>query len=181
MSEPAIADPVTVNFDDLADSTFLTDQFGALGVTFENAIVSTWGVSIDPFEHELPASGLNVLSDFGGPINVLFAAAPIYSFSGVFNYSEPLTVSGYLAGEFVSSVSSAFGSNLISSLNPGNEVLGLSGFFDEVRISGIEFGGFTVDDLTFDTEAPEQVPEPATLALTAIGGVLLLRRRRAKR
>lgn len=176
---PAAAVPVTLDFEALSDSDVVEDQFAALGVTFANSVVSTLGISLDPFLHDLPVSGDNVLSDFGGPMRLTFSAAPIFSFSGFFNYAERLTISGYLGGALVTTVTSAFDANLLDTLNPSNELLALSGLFDEIQISGVEFGGFTLDDLTFDTE-PSSIPEPGTLALMLLGGTGLFYRRRRR-
>jgi hypothetical protein len=49
------------------DSEILTSQYSALGVNLTNAIALTLGVSLNKFEFP-PHSGLNVISDNGGPI-----------------------------------------------------------------------------------------------------------------
>lgn len=177
---PAAAAPVTLDFDGLTDSDLVTDQFAALGVTFENAIVSTFGVSLDPFLHDAPVSGDNVLSDFGGSMRLIFGTTPAFSFSGFFNYAEPLTINAYFGGALVATAASAFDRNLLDTTNPSNELLILSGVFDEIVISGVEFGGFTVDNLTFDNE-PSAVAEPGTLALMVLGGAAAFVRRRRMR
>jgi hypothetical protein len=59
------AETVTLNFDGFPDSTILTDQYP--GVTFTNAIILTAGISVNEFEFP-PHSGVNIVSDNGGPI-----------------------------------------------------------------------------------------------------------------
>lgn len=179
----AAAVPVTLTFDELErfDSESITTQYGPL-VTFEFAQISTYGVSLDPFENPLPVSGENVLSDFGGFMRLVFSA-PVISFSGFFNYGGPLSIMAFRNSDpdtAVATAQSLFASNLASSLNDApNEQIMLEGMFDGILISAADFGGFTIDNLTFDIAA---VPEPGTFALMLLGGTgLLLRRRRRTR
>ena len=190
---PASAVPVTLTFDELTNDELVTSQF-APAVTFANAIVSTWGVSLLTDLNPLPVSGLNVLSDrgpLGSPFIDVFFANPIVTLSGFFNYAERLTLTGFSGGVAVGSTQSLLDYNLLDPFLPdtsiSNELITLTALtdpFEMVRISGVEFGGFTIDNLTFDDGLPPPgtpIPEPGTLGLMLLGGSsLLLRRRRTR-
>ena len=81
----------TIDFEGLADSTILTNQYP--GITFTNAIILTAGISLNEFEFP-PHSGVNVASDNNGPITIVFSS-PVLSFSGYFTYVEPLTLDAF--------------------------------------------------------------------------------------
>lgn len=179
----ASAIPITYSFEEFTDGEAVTSLLAPLGVTLtvSNAAVLTAGISLNEFDFP-PASGTNVLFDGGGALSISFSSA-VTSLSGFFTYAAPVTITAFLGGSTVGSVSSLFTQNFVSSGNAPNELLQLSGLglFDEVQIAGDAGGGsFTLDDLTVDVpEQTARVPEPGTLALVALGAALLLRRARA--
>src|SRR5262249_51694929 len=86
------AAPSTVDFENLTDSTILTDQYAALyGVNFANTVIVTLlALSSRTSQNEYespPHSGANVASDNGGPMTIKFAA-PVSSVGGYFTYGE---------------------------------------------------------------------------------------------
>lgn len=176
---PARADPISINFDNLADGDLVTTQY--LGITFTNATVLTAGISLNEFEFP-PHSDFNVVFDDGGPISLLFGT-PVGSFSVYFTFAVPLTLYAYDAADIlVGSVAAAFLSNLTLSGDPGstpNELLQIAWAqgITRIVIEGDSLGGsFTMDDITATS-----VPEPATLFLLTLGGAGLALRRRTGR
>jgi hypothetical protein len=170
---------VVIDFDSLNDGDIVTTQFS--GVTFQNTVALTAGISLNEFEFP-PRSGFNVVSDNGGPITIAFAT-PVLSFSGYFTYLVPLTLTAFDAGNSqVGQTVSVFSNNLALSGDSGsspNELLSVAfaGGISSVTIAGDPFGGsFTLDDATFDPAAAE-VPEPGTLSFLTAGGVLFALRR----
>jgi PEP-CTERM motif-containing protein len=154
----------TLNFESFSDSTPLTTQYSSLGITFSEATVITAGVSLNELDFP-PHSGANVAFDDGGPIILAFSQSA--SFVGAyFTHLEPLTISAFDAGGgLLSTATSTFSANDVSSGNPPNEFLSVNapGIAD-VTIAGAPAGGsFTMDDLTF------AVPEPTTLLLLGAG------------
>src|SRR5580658_4009339 len=81
----------TITFEGFPDSTILTTQYP--GLMFSNTIILTAGISLNEFEFP-PDSGVNVASDFGGPISISFAT-PISSFGAYFTYTQPVTIVGF--------------------------------------------------------------------------------------
>jgi len=174
---------VVIDFDSLNDGDIVTTQFS--GVTFQNTVALTAGISLNEFEFP-PRSGSNVVSDNGGPITIAFDA-PVLSFSGYFTYLVPLTLTAFDAGNSqVGQAVSVFSSNLALSGDPGsspNELLSVAfaGGISSISITGDPLGGsFTLDDATFESAAAE-VPEPGTLSFLTAGSILFaLRRRKSK-
>ena len=182
-SVPASAD--TIDFEGYADSTIITNQYA--GLTFTNAIILTAGISLNEFEAP-PHSGVNVLSDNGGPITIDFAT-PISSFSAYFTYYEPLTLTGFdSTNTEVASVSSAYSINV--GCDPGslptclgdpgsspNELLQMSflAAITSVTITGDALGGsFAMDDMNYASQA-STVPEPAGISLLPMALLVTLR------
>ena len=166
------AGPVTVlDFEDLADSDIVINQYP--GLTFSNAIILSAGISLNEFEFP-PHSGVNVVSDNGGPLSISFAT-PITSFSGYFTYAEMLTLQGFDAGSnLVGSTSSAFTNNMVLSGEPGsspNEFMSLSfaGGISSITITGDTQGGSLVMDDTTIQQASSPVPEPQSVSLLVCG------------
>lgn len=163
-----LANPVTINFEGLPDSTVLTNQY--LGLTFSNAIILTAGIGLNEFELP-PHSGSNVASDNNGPITIEFST-PITTFSGYFTYVEPLTLAALNASiNQVASAVSAFSSNDALFGDPGsspNEFIQVTfaGGFSSITITGDPAGSsFAIDDIAY-TPA---VPEPHLVFLSFIG------------
>jgi hypothetical protein len=159
---PLTAQALTLDFEDLPEETFVTDQYLSLGVSFEHAIILTAGVNLDDYDYP-PHSGSNVLSDSGGPVMMTFST-PMAYFSLHTTYGLPLTISilgtdGGLLEEF----SSAFSSNGLVSGDPGSQPNELIAYTREsgigaVVIAGASSGGsFVLDDLSI-TSLPEAPP-----------------------
>lgn len=182
------AGTIVLNFEGFPDSTILTTQYP--GLTFSNTQISTAGIGLNEFEFP-PSSGVNVASDIGGPIAILFATSAT-SFSGNFTYTIPLTVKAFNAvGTQVAVATSKFANNLAClagppcSGSPGsspNELLQVSSLsgISRVTITGDPMGeSFALDDAAITT-TDAAVPEPSTFALglTGVGLIALLRKRR---
>lgn len=162
--------PVVIDFEGLPDSTIVTTQYP--GLTFTNAIILTSGISLNEFEFP-PHSGVNVVSDNGGPITIDFSS-PITSFGGYFTYLEPLTVDGFnAANSLVASAASAYSTNDALFGDPGsspNEFIQVSftGGISSIMITGDPAGeSFALDDATF-------VPTAASVPETATGKLVLI-------
>ena len=169
------AGTITISFEGLSDSTILTTQYP--GVTFTNAIILTSGISLNEFEFP-PHSGVNVVSDNGGPMSIDFAS-PVLSFSGYFTYAEALTLAAFgPLNNQVASVPSLFSNNEalsgVSGSSP-NEFLrvNFASGISSVTITGDPAGGsFMLDDASYTT-AVTGVPEPSSFPLCFTGlGVL---------
>lgn len=177
-----LAQATVIDFDSLLDGDTVTTQFA--GLTFQNTLVLTAGVSLNEFDFP-PKSGLNVVFDGGGPIIISFIS-PMASVSGYFTYMSALSFLAFDSiGTQIAAVNSAFSSNLALSGDFGstaNEFLQVTSAtgIASVSISGDPAGGsFTLDNLTFTQASSNPVSEPATLALLPIGlAAIGLRRRR---
>jgi len=165
----AQAFPILLDFEGFSDADLLTTQYDYLGVTFENALVLTAGVSLNELDFP-PHSGANVVFDNGGAVLLSFLD-PIVDFAGYFTYTSPLSMTAFDAdGNVVATILSTYSSNYASSGNAPNEYLSLSLGTPASRIQllgALAGGSFTADDLTFST-APN-VPEPSSLSLAIVG------------
>lgn len=174
-----------VDFESFSDGDLLTTQVP--GLTFSNTIVfGPFSLNTAEFP---PFSGTNVASDFGGPISIAFLS-PVFSVSGYFTYTEPLTFTAFDASNVqIGSATSAFSNNLGLSGDPGsspNEFLQIQTGtpIAAVTIQADPNGGsFTLDDLTYDSTPASTVPEPDVIYLFLSGAVLLglVHRRRVMR
>jgi hypothetical protein len=176
----ALADPITLNFDNFSDGTKVTNQFA--GLTFANATALKAGVTLNELEFP-PKSGSNVIFNDGGAMTITFIA-PILNFEAYFTYDSRLTITAFDAnGNQVGSLSSQFLNNLalsgVAGSNP-NELLSLSSAAGIVRIVISTTGSFVLDDLRYNALAAP-VPEPATLALMLGGGAMFIGARRRKK
>ncbi len=162
----AVAAPV--GFEAFADGDSLVGQIP--GLTFTNSTVLTAGLGLNEFEFP-PHSGVNAVFDDGGAITIAFTA-PVFSVGAYFNYGTALAFSAFDGGGgLLYSSSSAYGSNLGLSGEPGSSVNefisygNAAALIARVVVTGNPSGGsFTMDDLTFDTTG-NVVPEPHVLAL----------------
>jgi hypothetical protein len=178
LARPSGAAPITINFDNLADSDVISTQY--TGLTFSNAMALTAGISLNEFDFP-PRSGFNVASDSGGPMRIDFGTL-VSGVGGYFTYSESLVLSAFGAGGvLLGSVPSAFSANSVSSGGAPNEFLQLA--FNDiayVTFSGNPLGGsFALDDLTYSPAQTSPVPEPGTLSLVLMSGAGWLGARRA--
>ena len=166
----------TIDFEGLSDGALVTTQYS--GLTFSNAQILTAGVSLNELEFP-PHSGVNVVSDYSGPIAIVFAT-PVSSVSGYFTYSAALTLTAYNSSATVlGSIASAFTSNDALSGDPGsspNELLQLSfsSGISELVIAGDPNGGsFALDDLTYSTGGVT-TPEPGTFGFAVCFSLCVL-------
>lgn len=173
----ANAETITVDFEGLSDSTFVTTQFP--GLVFTNATAVSAGISLNEFEFP-PRSGSNAVIDDGGPLSIVFAS-PVQSFGGYFTYSSSLTLSAFDAtNNLVASTASLFSSNLALSGAPGSSpnellVLSVTTGISRITVSGDPLGGsFALDDVRVTTI----IPEPASLTLLLTGSLALIRFRK---
>jgi len=167
----SLGSALTLDFEGLADSTAVTNQYAALGVTFSGPTVLTAGISLNESEFP-PHSGLNVVFDDGGPIAGVFST-PVTGFGGFFTYVSELTMTAYDAGNnVVVSAVSLFSDNTVSSGNPPNESMDISfgGGIWGFRISGENLGSsFVMDDFHFTPMQEAQVPDAPSLVLGMMG------------
>jgi hypothetical protein len=182
MSVQLSAASVTLDFEGLFDGAILTNQY--VDPTFTNAIILSAGVSLNEFEFP-PHSGVNVVSDNGGPMSIVFAS-PVLSFSGYFTYAEALSLAAFdpLANQ-VASVTSLFANNLALSGDPGsspNEFLQVTfaGGISSLTIIGDQAGGsFVLDDVAITTDTSATVPELSSwVFLLSATGLLVITRMR---
>lgn len=195
----ATATTTLITFDDagLVDgvydrTSYVTNQFAGLGVSFTSAIALVSDIGLNA-EEAPPRSASTVLSAASllnavyqddpslpqfGPFTARFSGPLPTAVGAYFTYEAPVHVSffdadGFLLGE----VDGGFASNLLSSsINAPNEFLEFrsSGGIGALRIDGSGF--FVLDDLTFTRESLNSVPEPSSLALFALGLAGLCRR-----
>lgn len=165
----------TLNFEGLPDGTFLDNQYS--GLTFSNALILTAGISLNELDFP-PHSGVNVVTDFSGPISVVFSTR-ILSVSAYFTYTVPITMAAFDASSHeIGSARSAFSSNAALSGDPGsapNELLRLNSTvpIHTLTITGDPSGGsFVMDDLTYSTSG-SVVPEPGTSGPTVVSLLFL--------
>lgn len=182
---PVLASSVPITFEGLADGISVGATYHSSGVDFVNATVITAGISLNESEFP-PHSGLNVATDDGGPVTILFSS-PIDDFSGFFTYAEALQLIAFDASHTqVASASSLFSENYTSSGNPSNEFMELAfvGGISSVTITGDPSGGsFVVDDISYDLggSSVPTIPEPSTIWLLSTGIVASLKIGRSAR
>jgi hypothetical protein len=172
---------ITIDFEGLADGTLVGSTYSGEGVTFTSATVITAGISLNEADFP-PKSGQNVATDDGGPIGVFFSFDAT-SFSAYFTYATSLQLTAFDASNSpITSATSTFTENFVSSGNPPNEFIQLSGIgIRSVTIEGDPAGAsFVMDDVTIDTSLAEAgaVPEPSQFALTCVGFLFAMTARR---
>ncbi len=173
---PAVAKaaPITVDFEGLTDSEFLTTELP--GLTFEGAVVLTAGISLNEIDFP-PHSGSQVVTNDGGLLGIGFAT-PVAQVGGYFTYISPVMLTAFDKDNVpLASTTSSRSSNL----GTPNEWIAIAlteSDISRVVITGDDAGSsFTLDDLTYDAEAAA-VPEPATGVLLLIGAAALIKRSR---
>jgi hypothetical protein len=168
------AGAVTLDFETLTDLQPVTSQFE--GLTFTNATALSSGAvagSLNEFDFP-PLSGVTVVSDDGGAISIVFDTL-VSEVSGFFNYLTPVTITAFDALLVpVAGVTSAFGSNLALSGEPGsspNELLQLT-FADGIAsltLQGDPAGfSFTLDSFSYEPVAATPVPAALFLVSAAL-------------
>jgi hypothetical protein len=176
----ASADTVTIDFENLSDSTVIGSNYASLGVVFSGAAIATAGFSLNDADFP-PHSGTNVAIDALGPITLSFST-PISSLSGYFTYAHALTLTGFdAANHTVGTASSLLAANYGSSGNTPNELIhqNFGSGVTTVTIVGNPGGGsFALDDLSFTQTVVTSAPEPTTssLLLLALAGGIFVRK-----
>lgn len=156
--------PITLDFENLSDGTFLTTQYS--GLTVSNAIILTSSISLNEFEFP-PHSGTNVLGDSTGPITINFTS-PISTFAAFFTYSVPLNLKAFSSSHSLLAMAvSSFSSNLTLSGDLGsspNELLQvMAPGITNIVITGAPQGSsLALDDASFTSGPGTVIPEPAT-------------------
>jgi hypothetical protein len=148
----------TIDFEGLSDSTSVTDQYTALGITFSGATILTPGISLNELEFP-PHSGSRVIIDESGPVTIIFNTK-VSRVTANITYNSPVTLSAYNSSNLkVATVASRYSSNMALSGDLGskpNELVQLrySGGIAKLVIAGEYAGGsFTLDDLTISDES----------------------------
>jgi|MudIll2142460700_1097286.scaffolds.fasta_scaffold105518_2 hypothetical protein len=160
-----------IDFESLADSDPVTNQYNTLGLTFSNATALSAGVSLNELEFP-PLSGTNVVFDDGGPMIIDFSTL-VTSAGGYFTYVSLLTISAFDSlNNLLGTINSSASANHVSSGNSPNEFLQIAFAvgISQLVITGDPAGtSFTLDDFTATPLVG--VPEPSMLLL--LGGGLM--------
>lgn len=184
LSAASLARADVLTFEDRGDGEAVTNQYP--GVLFSNATAARAGISLNEVSFP-PHSGSAVVFDDGAPMSLTFLG-PISEFSAYFTYTTQLTLVAFdSADNPIATMMSMFSNNTADGGDPGSSanefilftVTGIS----RITITGLANGGsFVMDDATLGN-APTAVPEPATLALLALGlpAVARWRKRRSCR
>lgn len=169
-----------ITFDEFGNlqNQAITNQFAALGASFQNAWWSNAGqgqggstgfAGGDLVSGPTPGQtgGGGIIIDFTTPVTD--AAAAMVDQGGTF------TISSYLNNVLVETFNVQIG------FNPGNGWLGFTNsLFDQMRIIPVADSALTIDNLQMN---PTNVPEPGTLVLFGLGlaasGYASARRRKA--
>jgi hypothetical protein len=150
-TQGALAHAALYDFEEFEDFTPLTTEIS--GLTFSNTTVLSAGISLNEFEFP-PKSGVNVVVDDSGPIEISFAT-PVQQVGAFLTYLSPVMMTAYDEdGNVVDVTTSKFLANAALSGEAGstpNEFLGVSslGGIQRIVIAGDPNGfSFVLDDLT---------------------------------
>lgn len=167
------ASAALVTFEGFSDGALLVNEVA--GVSISGGTVLSAGIGLNELDFP-PNSGVNVLAALSGPLSFDFGV-PMAA-SAYIVVSEQLSVNAFdPLGQLLATFNAPFASNL-----------GVPALFDfswagASRYALVSAQGFVIDDLRFDA-GPLEVPEPSSLALTAIAvsglGWALRRRPRAR-
>lgn len=162
----------TLTFEEFSSYEVITTQYA--GINFQGATILTAGLSLNGIYP--PASGVNVVYNPSGPMELLFGSSIDY-FQAFFTYSQSLTMQGFdFGGGLLATSFSAHSVNYTGSGNTPNELIRIDGA--GIRRVLIFDGGagnsFVMDDAQFTGSqviggGGDTVPEPATLTLLASG------------
>ncbi|MGO9113053.1 MAG: hypothetical protein ACLP9L_27795 [Thermoguttaceae bacterium] len=160
----------TIDFDDLASETIVTNQYS--GVSFTGAEILTAGVSLNP--EFPPVSGSNVVYDYSNGIITAAPTAGTWDFvGGYITGNTSITLFAYDASNDLLGEVSTGGANYVGSgtgLNP-NIFLSLSKP-DIAYVSFHDTGNtFTLDNFEYEASS-SVVPEPTTLVVWSLLGAL---------
>ncbi len=169
--QPSPGSAGVIDFESLPDSVPLLDQLAAQGVTFQNAVTLTAGLSLNEADFP-PHSGVRAVGDDGnGPMRLMFAA-PIDVFSAYFTYSSGLSFSLF---DSLGALQNVVATNDMSNLGQSTAIT-----INMIDVARIDIAGgtpesFIMDDLAIDPA--RGIPEPGTLDLFGLGLFALACRR----
>jgi len=155
---------VIIDFEGMPDLVSVTDQYEALGVRFDNALILTAYYSLNEIDFP-PVSGEQVLGDDLAPIVATFLV-PVNYVGSYFTYSQTLNLYAYDSADNLLAVASSlaydnYGSSEFIWLNSPSTI-------SRLVIAGSEFGGsYIMDDFEFNGSAV--VPAPGAMLLGIIG------------
>lgn len=179
----AAAVPTVIDFDSIADGATINAQFAAQGVTFANAVGSTWSVSAPG------TSGTKLISlsdsfspQQSNPIEALFANAQSMVSIVATNVGSE--------GAILKAFDALVGGNLVGSDSYTGTGAGVTEF-DTLMVSGsgilrLELSqigsgrseGMLFDNLSFEAMAPVPLPAGLPLLLAGLGAFAVIGRRK---
>lgn len=182
ISQAAFSGAETViDFNSIANSQSITNQYSAQGVTFSGALVGL----TNPGDTNL-FNGSTIASNwiYGGSGNTGASWSAVFgsvqSLVGFFvetNAGDDVTIEAFLGATSLGAV------NFPNPNGPTVDFIGIQdlGGFDRITVTtAIDVNGFfAMDNFRFEGGGSNQVPEPGSMALIGLGlaGVLFTRRR----